>query len=369
MSTPGIPCKRSLPGFFFLVYYYSMTFHFATDDEITNWDELLLENPDGGNVFSSLEIAQTKADNGWVPRYIVGDDLAILALEKTIPLLGKFWYLPKGPGVTTVSGLKPILDSLKAFAASHGVFVVKLESEILRTPENAQKLVKMGLEKTFAVQPNASTVLIDIAPDLDTVLAGLNQKGRHAIRRAERDGVTAHPVDPTEKNMRTMYDLLKITAEGQWQLRGYEYFHEIWSKFVKNGHGQMFFAEYEGNVVAASFGLILGEKGTYKDGASIRERTAYGSSHLLQWEMIKWMKAHGAKVYDLCGTPPSEEIRNPDHHFAGLARFKTSFNKTVTDYVGCYNLPVSSGAYKAWTSVVERIVLRVHRQRFHTEWY
>ncbi|HEU0266666.1 MAG TPA: peptidoglycan bridge formation glycyltransferase FemA/FemB family protein, partial [Candidatus Saccharimonadaceae bacterium] len=103
--------------------------------------------------------------------------------------------------------------------------------------------------------------------------------------------------------------------------------------------------------------------------ASIREKVVYGASHLLQWEMIKWMMAHGAEVYDLCGTPPSDRIHDPTHPFAGLARFKTSFNKHVTDYVGCYNLPVKPLRYKLWKTIVERAVLRLHRLRNHTEWY
>lgn len=345
-----------------------MTLRFATDDEIVTWDERLLDNPDGGNVFASRQIAETKADNGWTPRYIVGD-VTILALEKQIPLLGKFWYLPKGPGVSKVDELQPLLEPIKAFARAQGAFVVKIEPELLLTPETRSELSKTGLDKTFAVQPNASTVLVDLSPDINAVLMGLNQKGRNALRRAEREGVTAYPVKSTEQNMQIMYTLLHTTAEGQWRLRGFDYFKEFWSRFASQGKGQMFFAEYEDEIIAASFGLLLGSKATYKDGCSVRTRPVYGASHLLQWEMIKWMKQHGALVYDLCGTPPSDQIHNPEHHFAGLARFKTSFNKHVTDYVGCYNLPVRSLRYKLWSTIVERIVLRLHSMRQHTEWY
>lgn len=346
-----------------------MTCRFATDDEIGVWDDLLLQNPDGGNVFASKEIAATKADNGWTPRYIICDDVAMLALEKKIPFLGKFWYLPKGPGVTDSEALRAVLKPLKAFASTQGVFVVKIEPEILNAPEMRSELAEMGLEQTFAVQPNASTVLIDLAPDEETILMSFNQKGRNALRRAAREGVTARPVEVTEDIMKTMYSLLQITAQGQWNLRGYEYFKEFWTKFSRKNKGQMFFAEYEGTVVAASYGLILGTKATYKDGCSVRERPVYGSSHLLQWEMMRWMKKHGALSYDLCGTPPSDRIHDPEHHFAGLARFKTSFNKHVTDYVGGYNLPVKSLQYKLWTMIVERVVLRLHNLRTHTEWY
>lgn len=348
-----------------------MTFRFATDPEVLSWDELLRKNPDGGNVFASREMAEAKTASGWTPRYVVSDDdsLAILALEKSIPLLGKFWYLPKGPGVTSAAELAPILAPLKAFAAAHGAFVVKIEPEILRSEQTRADLAKLGLERTFAVQPNASTVLVDLAPSEDEILASLNQKGRNAIRRAMREGAVAEAVPLTDENMKIMYDLLRITAEGQWNLRSFDYFKRFWTTFADKNMGQMFFTRYDGEVVAASFGLLLGNKATYKDGCSIRKRTVYGASHLLQWEMMRWMKAHGATSYDLCGTPPSEAIHDPNHHFAGLARFKTSFNKHVTDYVGCYNLPVKKMQYDLWQNIVERVVLRLHNMQHHTEWY
>lgn len=341
----------------------------ATANEIANWNELICHNPDGGNVFSSYEMAQVKQTHGWMPRYIIGEHEAILALEKTIFGLGRFWYLPKGPGLTTYTELQALLPGIKEYAAKNGVFVVKIEPEIMRDTISDSALSEFGLEKTFAVQPNASTVLVDTRPDEDAILLSLNQKGRNAIRRAIREGATAEAVPLTDENMRTMYDLLRITAEGQWKLRPFEYFRYFWTTFAENSHGQMFFARYEGQVVAASFGVILGTKGTYKDGCSIRQRTVYGASHLLQWEMIKWMKVHGAVSYDLCGTPPSDQIHNPNHHFAGLARFKTSFNKHVTDYIGCYNLPVKRMRYVAWKKLIERVVLRIHAARHHTEWY
>ena len=70
-------------------------------DDIANWDDLLTQNPDGGNVFQMAELAETKRKNGWMPRYLVISDVAVTILEKAVFAHGKFWYLPKGPGVTT----------------------------------------------------------------------------------------------------------------------------------------------------------------------------------------------------------------------------------------------------------------------------
>ena len=115
--------------------------------------------------------------------------------------------------------------------------------------------------------------------------------------------------------------------------------------------------------------MYLGEKGTYKDGASIRKRNAYGASHLLQWEIIKWMKANNVTSYDLCGVPPSDKILDESHPHYGLGRFKTSFNKQVTDYIGAYDLVVKPISYKLWARIGERATLRLHSARFGEYWY
>lgn len=335
------------------------------------WNEQLIANPDRGNVFQMKEMAETKRRGGWTPRYERIGDVAMTILEKNVPLLGKYWYIPKGPGVMTVEDLQKILPNLRRLAHRNGAFVVKIEPEILETDAAKQQLATEGLIPTAPVQPNASTVIIDLSPDLETVLASLNQKGRHALKRAERDGVTAAPVDLTEENMRTMFNLLTETASGRFEtsVRDFEYYREFWRSYVQSGHGQLFFAHYEGRLVAAAFCLYLGRKGLYKDGASIREKTAYGASHLLQWEVIKWMKSRGVTSYDLCGAPHSSEVKNESNKFYGIGRFKTSFNKHVTDYVGCYDLPVHPLAYKVWRLIGRRIVVSLTWRLKHQQWF
>lgn len=346
-----------------------MTIRFANKSETAEWNTHILTNPDGGNVFQSYELAKHKILSGWQPRFVVASELSITILEKHVIGLGRFWYLPKGPGVATVHQLDDILPALKDFAAQKGVFMVKIEPELKKTSETAASLLKLGLVKTRPIQPNFSTVLLDTSPDLDTIMKNLNQKGRHAIKRAERDGVHAELVSATDENCRIMYKLLAGTAAGQFQIRSYNYYKKFWQRFESAGYGQLFFAYYQDNVVAGAYAIAYGRKGTYKDGASIRERTAYGASHLLQWRVIEWMKERNVTTHDLCGTPPSDQITNADHPHYGLGRFKTSFNKEVTDYIGAYDIVIKPTQYKIWQRIGERLALRLHRQFHHESWY
>lgn len=346
-----------------------MTLRFATDAEITQWNELVLANPDGGNILQSREMAEMKVPGGWRPRYIMADNVAILALERRVPGLGKLWYVIKGPGVTSVSELDAFLPDLKKFADDQGVFMIKIEPEIIKTDEAIVDFMKLGLLKVRNIQANASTVFLDISSDLDTVMAKLNQKGRHAIRRAERDGAVVKQVPATDENCREMYRLYRATAEGQFHARPYAYYKRFWQGFEKAQMGQLFFAYVDDQLVAAAYALIFGTKSTYKDGASVRERPVYGVSHLLQWHVIQWAKSKGAVIHDFCGSPPSDQINNPAHSYYGFGRFKTSFSKQVTDFVGTYDIVIRPYRYNIWAKIGERLALRWHFWRRHENYY
>ena len=344
-----------------------MTARYATAEEISQWDSHILANPDGGNVFSSFEYSEIKKMTGYTPRYIIAGKIAVTVLEKVTPPLGKFWYLPKGPGVTSTKQLFDLLKALKPLAKKAGVFVIRVESELDRA--SCATLERHGMKKANAIIPNPSTITIDISDALENVLMGLPQKGRHAIRRAGRDGVTVKQVAVTEKNAKQMYALLAETAEGQFGIRSYNYYRNFWKTFEKAGLGQLFFAYFDGKVVAGAYAMVFGEKSTYKDGASIRKRTAYGASHLLQWNVIEWAKSRGALVHDFCGSPPSDEINNAEHPHYGIGLFKLSFSKHVVDYIGCYDYVLSKTRYSGWTKLGERVHRHLYYKRTKDYYY
>ena len=344
-----------------------MNARYATNEEIAQWASLILKNTDGGNVFSSYEYSEIKRLTNYTPHYLIVGKVAVTVLEKTTSPLGKLWYLPKGPGVTSTKQLFDLLNALKPLAKKAGVFAIRVESELDRSSQAT--LERHGMKKAAPIIPNPSTITIDISPSLDDILTGLPQKGRHAIRRAGRDGVTVEKVPVTEENAQLMYNLLAETAEGQFGIRSYNYYKTFWKTFEEAKLGQLFFAYFEGQVVAGAYAMVFGEKSTYKDGASIRKRTAYGASHLLQWNVIEWAKSEGALIHDFCGSPPSDEIGNPEHPHYGVGLFKLSFSKEVSDFIGCYDYVLSPTRYKAWTKLGERVHRRLYYQRTKDYYY
>lgn len=345
-----------------------MEIRFANDTERNEWNARILANPDGGNVFQGNEFAEQKKLSGWKPRFVTADAIALTIHEKSVFGLGKLWYLPKGPGITTVDGLRKLLPELSAFAKNHGVFALKIDPELEKTDDTFSALKGLGLLPVKNVQPEA-TVKVDLTPDIETIMASLNQKGRHAIRRAERDGVTVRQVETNDENSRIFFDLLSQTAAGSFGIRPYAYYQGFWQRYAAAGMGQMFFAYVDGQIVSAAYALVFGEKSTYKDGASVRERTVYGASHLLQWHVIHWAKERGSLDHDLLGVPPSDRKDDETHPFHKLGPFKTSFNKHITDFVGAYDMPLRPLQYKWWQRFGERLTKRLWYQKHHENWY
>jgi lipid II:glycine glycyltransferase (peptidoglycan interpeptide bridge formation enzyme) len=351
---------------------------FATDAEIANWDNLVVGNPDGGAMYQSESFAIAKALGGWTARHLIFNEantpesprVAALFIERKIPTCGLIWYSPTGPGFGSAEQLAAVVPALKSFAANHGVFLVKLETELLDSEQARKTLTAAGLIKVDNVQPISSTVMLDLTPDIDTILAEMPQKGRYAIRRAARDGVTVQEVPLTEDNMRRMYSLLGVTGDDAgFMIRTYEYYVSFWNEYANRDQGKMFFAYVDGDVVAGAYTGWMGTKAWYKDGASIRDRKAYGASHALQWHIIEWHKARGqASSYDMMGSPPSDQLKDPTHHLHGIGMFKTSLSPTVIDRTGTYDLVINPSATNRWNRFGYRIAGKLNRM-FRKEVY
>lgn len=349
-----------------VAYNKGMSVRFATEQEITTWNEHINANPDGGNILQGKQFIDQKVAGGWTARYLFVGSRAIVAIEKSVPGLGKVWYMPKGPSTTSVSDLEQLVSNLSPFARARGVFTIKIEPELdYQTDMSALPLIP-----TAPVQLNYATVYVDLSPTLDEIMANLNQKGRHAIRRAERDGVTIEAVPASDENCDRMYELFKETAQGAgFVIRPPEYYRNFYRAYESIGMGQLFFATFEGTIVAGAFAMVQGKKSMYKDGASVRERAAYGASHLLQWHVMQWAKNKGSLSHDLAGVPPIKDLKNPNHPFYGLARFKTSFNKQATQYVGAFEVPIVGWKAKLWHRYIEKVVRRLYLKRYGQSYY
>jgi serine/alanine adding enzyme len=160
-----------------------------------------------------------------------------------------------------------------------------------------------------------------------------------------------------------MFELMKATEErAKYGLRPAAYFKDYWAAQIAAGQAQLLLARHEGEVLAGIFVTFVGKRAWYKDGGSFGVKRELNASYLLQWETMRWLMARGIENYDMVGSPNRDEIGRPNAR-AGLYEFKRKFNPEITEFIGCWDLPLSAAKYTFWRRVGERVAARLARRR------
>lgn len=295
--------------------------------------------------------------------------VAVGVLAKRVPLIGEWWHLPAGPAGENAAEVIEISAAVADLARSRGAFLLKIEPRL--GPDSRAALHGAGYLDSVRIIPNPSTVLVDVSTKAPAgsaeaaaeLRARIGKKARNSISRAGRDGIVVRRVPASDENCAAFAGLLRETAEGRFVLRSDRYYREFWQRFGRAGSGQLFFAYRPGDdgedlLLAGAFAMALGAKTTYKDGASMRAKIAYGASHALQWDVLLWANERGAQVHDLCGAPPSDRADDREHPLFGVGQFKRSFSPVITDYAGAFDLPLKRRAYAFWAKLGDRLARR-----------
>ena len=150
------------------------------------WDDAAARSP-GGHVLQSSAWAKIREHQGWRAEFVrVGDPLPLaLVLWREVPLLGRMGYAPRGPIVAhgDRDGLAHALETLAELARERGAVLLKVDPEIA---DSGDQLAHAGYRRGPDVQPVLATLVIDLAPDLDGLLAALEKDTRYSVRQCEK---------------------------------------------------------------------------------------------------------------------------------------------------------------------------------------
>jgi len=247
------------------------------------------------------------------------------------------------------------LGDLERFAHQSRAIFIKMDPD-LPPPFSLQER-REWIESTEQIQFR-NTVLLDLAPSEDELLAAMKPKTRYNIRLASKKGVSVRPADIAD--IETLYMMYAETSRRDgFIIRPLAYYHDAWSSFVEAGLAQPFIAEVEGEPVAGLVLFRFGSRAWYMYGMSRDAHRDKMPNHLLQWEAIRWMKAHGCSVYDWWGAP--DELSESDPMW-GVYRFKEGFGGAFTVHIGAHDFPASKFWYWMYTVAMPR-VLELMRRR------
>ncbi len=327
----------------------SYTLHLVSDEQREQWDDFVSEHPQG-HLLQSWGWGELKASSEWYPlRLALWDQeqdkivAAAQVLRRTAPRVpvraGHLAYVPKGPVLdwSDASLCDTFFSHLHRYLRRQGAIALRMElgqeadaveSELVR-----KRLASMNTHSAHAVQP-LRTIVLDLTPDEETLLARMKEKWRYNLRLAGRKGVTVR-VAETVEDVQAWYTLLQTTGErDQFGVHTLDYYVHAWRLLSARDGACLLLAEHDVQLLAGIFVGMFAHQAIYLYGASSNEQRQLMPNYLLQWEAIRWAKHRGACLYDFWGIPETDA---QDEAMAGVYRFKRGWGGRVVQFLGCYD--------------------------------
>ena len=389
--------------------------------EAVSWNSLIsnLPNP---HFLQTFEWGQVKAKYGWQPIYLVWDEAgkmkeernlssfalqpsaAAMILKRTILLGGmsariSILYTPKGPLLdwTNESLRNRVLNDLQSFAKKQGSIFLKMDPDLVlgtgipssesdfidhRGRSIISELERRGWSYSSDQIQFKNTVLIDLHPSEEELLARMKQKTRYNIRLAEKKSVALRIGTSNDFDM-----LFKMYAETSvrdgFVIRDEGYYNTVWGTFMKESltsisnlqspitnyqlpftlpFAEPLIAEVDNEPVAAIFVFYFAGRAYYVYGMSRDVHREKMPTYLLQWEAMKRAKAKGCTAYDLWGAP---DVFDESDSMWGVYRFKEGLGGKVVRTLGAWDFAPNPFWYKLYSEIIPR-VLDVMRSRGKT---
>jgi len=316
-----------------------------------------------------------------------GGTTTLLTLSRRIAPFFSMTYIPWGPEMPTdfpsdpharASALEELARGLRPFFPSAFIRFDPpwFDADGAGTGEGAPTpLIGGKFKRAMAdIQP-PDTVLVDLTPTFDEILAAMKTKWRYNIGLAQKRGVIVHASEASGKqvdNIEVFYRLLKETAlRDGIAVHNIEYYRGLFEESQKESPSivptqlRLYTARHENDDLAAIVALFRGKQATYLYGASSNIKRELMPTYALQWKAIQDAKEFGAEVYDLFGIPPDE---NPNHPMAGLYRFKTGFGGRIVHRPGSWDYPCKPLLYALFRTAenLRKKLMNKNKRRPHS---
>ncbi|HLZ23739.1 MAG TPA: peptidoglycan bridge formation glycyltransferase FemA/FemB family protein [Ktedonobacterales bacterium] len=303
-----------------------------------------------------------------------GELMAAMLLVRSkaagVPL--PFYYAPRGP--VCADPASRALDLLIAFARKQarkrGAFLIRVEPNV----EQDDKLWQ-GALRGIGFRPTSHTIYLrgawvtDLRPAEDALLANMMATWRQNIRSGARKGVTVR-VGSGDADVDAFYALLKETGErDKFYVYSKELFRDMLAHYSReaaerDGTAEMvlLLAEHEGTPIAAATVAVLGawSWNLHSGSSGQQEHRKLRPNYLLQWECMRWAKAHGADYYDWRTIP---DVLKPGEELYGVYEFKRGFGGFERRVLPTQDLVLRPTIYWPYTAAVSVRRSRQKRQR------
>ena len=307
----------------------------------SEWDDLVLAS--GGHLLQTWRWGEFKSKFGWsADRILVrgrsGHAMAqVLFRQKFGVSVG---YIPRGPIVPDDDevAVQRLVKALNKAARRRRALKVILEPNH-ELPAGIATMQPLSPGPRH-IQP-ARTVKVSLRDD-EGLLQQMHQKTRYNVRLAQRRGVTAVRMEPTDDAVNRFYGLLQDTStRNTFGIHGEAYYREFLRTFGDDA--VLLFAMIEDRPVAGVIAVSCGDEAIYMYGASSTQHRAHGAGFYVQFEAMRWARDRGCTRYDLWGIPDQDPESSAvdgggriagtsSDDWRGLYEFKTRFGGQIIGY-------------------------------------
>jgi lipid II:glycine glycyltransferase (peptidoglycan interpeptide bridge formation enzyme) len=276
------------------------------------------------------------------------EGFGLLVLTRRLVRLFSIAYVPFGPVMDPGSGRGDFLSSLARAVRPHlpsNTLFLRFDLPWNRTGEAPRVQGRQAVAKSAADMQPASTVVVDIQPQLEQILGSMKSKTRYNVRLASKKGVRVEEGGPADFD--AWYALYQETAaRDRIAIHSRGYYRDLLQGSQRYPGARpavkLLLARHEGDLLAGNIVTFWKSRAAYLYGASSGEKRNLMPTYALQWEAIRLARESGCTSYDLFGVPPKPD---PDHPMYGLYQFKTGFSECVQERWGTWDAPYRRGLF------------------------
>lgn len=309
--------------------------------------------PDGG-ILQSEEWRAFEESNGNRTEHFERSGLWANIIEYRLPLVGTYWYVPRGPVIEKLK-MKPeklkiadewfkILNEAKKRGAGWVRVEPRDEAEAILLQEWSKPY---RMKKALHDMQPREILVGDISGSEEQILAGMKSKTRYNVRLAEKRGIEVS----MERSDRAMAEFLRMVQEtarrngiATHAERRYRNFLTSLSEKIC----ELVVARREGKAMAAILVSFFGDTATYLHGASGNDDRDSMAPFLVQFRAIREAKRRGCLRYDMGGV--DTEGTRPS--LSGVTRWKRGFFENVNPVIfpGSFDIVLASSRFSLYTA-------------------
>ena len=167
--------------------------------------------------------------------------------------------------------------------------------------------------------------IVDLEKDVDDIFKSMHKKHKKNVRKALECGLKIEYDESLDAflELRKMQQVSseKASEKGnRYGIQDEKFYIKTYKKVYQNGIGKVLFAKKEGEYIAALAYLAFGKKAVTVRSGSTTKGYETSAMYLLQYELIKLLKAQGFGELNIGGVPA--KAADPAHPQHGLYNYK-----------------------------------------------